>query len=454
MIVLGFATQVRAHFLFIRLGPQAEAGRSAEVYFSEQAEAGDPRFIAKVAHTKLWVETKPGEFRELPVHQATDRLRAALPADQSLVVVGECEYGVLARPSQTPFLLRYYPKAVAGVADELNRMTPRRETPFEIQPTFENDGRDSDVNQQSAPRGRIRLVALRRGKPIAGAVFTAIDADLSEATIKAGPDGTAAWTPPAPGRYSIYVRETLKQTGSLHGKKYDEIREFATLALSWPLEGSEEDPVAAALFKEAMAERAQWRDFPGFSARISGQIDDRPFTGNVTVQRDGAVDVQTDDSIATPWLKDQVDSLVLHRLPPPGSEPPGSQGPRFRFADLDNEHPLGRLIAVEGGHMASSYRIKNHQITVVNRRMGKQYMTITVLDNDKNREGRFLPRSYVVHYWDAATGKLNRVETFQERSQRVGSWDLPTLRSIHTASDAGLSIKVVHFSDLKLTSAK
>ena len=104
--------------------------------------------------------------------------------------------------------------------------------------------------------------------------------------------------------------------------------------------------------------------------------------------------------------------------------------------------------------MGSSYRIKDGQIMVVNRRMGKQNMTITVLDNEKNPEGRFLPHSYVVHYWDAATGKLNRVETFQERSQRVGSWDLPALRSIQTASDAGLFVKFVRFSDFKLAPTK
>ena len=92
--------------------------------------------------------------------------------------------------------------------------------------------------------------------------------------------------------------------------------------------------------------------------------------------------------------------------------------------------------------MGSSYRIKDRQITVVNRRIGKQNMTITVLDNDKNAEGQFLPHSYVVNYWDAATGKLNRVETFQERWRRIGSWDLPAMRSILTTSDAGLSIKL------------
>src|SRR4029077_1022815 len=114
LALLNLTTQASAHFLFIRVGPQAEAGRQAEVFFSEQAEAGDPKFVAKISHTKLWVQTRPGEFRELPVRQAADRLRAALPSDRSLAVVGECQYGVSARPKQTPFLLRYYPKAVAG----------------------------------------------------------------------------------------------------------------------------------------------------------------------------------------------------------------------------------------------------------------------------------------------------------------------------------------------------
>src|SRR5271156_4358984 len=88
LVVTGLAAEARAHFLFIRIGAQAEAGRSAEVYFSEQAEAGDPRFIAKVAHTKLWVQARPGEFRELAVQPGADRLRAVLPGDRSLVVVG------------------------------------------------------------------------------------------------------------------------------------------------------------------------------------------------------------------------------------------------------------------------------------------------------------------------------------------------------------------------------
>ena len=450
LVLLGLAAQARAHFLFIRIGAQAEAGRSAEVFFSEQAEAGDPKFVTKIAHTALWIQTRPGEFRELPTKQGADRLRASLPSDRTLAIVGKCEYGVLARPRETPFLLRYYPKAVAGNADELNPLTPRREIPFEIQPTFENQATGND----KSTAGRIRLVALRNGKPSPHAVFTAVDSDLSEQTIKADSDGSATWTPAAPGRYSVYVRETLKEPGVLGDKKYDEIREFATLALNWPLELHDTDPNATALFTEAIAHRAEWRDFPGFSAELSGHVDGRPFTGTVKVKNDGSVELQVDDPVAKPWLQDQLDSLVMHRITQPSSETADAHQPRLRFADDDDDHPLGRLLAVDGDQMGSSYRIKDQQITVVNRRMGKQNMTITVLDNDKNPDGRFLPHSYVVHYWDAATGKLNRVETFQERSQRVGSWDLPVLRSIVTASDSGLAIKIVNLSKHALLNAK
>ena len=172
------------------------------------------------------------------------------------------------------------------------------------------------------------------------------------------------------------------------------------------------------------------------------------------VKNDGSVELQIDDPVAKPWLQDQLDSLVMHRIVQPSSESADVHQPRLRFADDNDDHPLGRLLAVDGDQMGSSYRIKDQQITVVNRRMGKQNMTITVLDNDKNSDGRFLPHSYVVNYWDAASEKLNRVETFQERSQRVGSWDLPVMRSIVTASDSGLAVKIVNLSKHALLDSK
>jgi hypothetical protein len=456
--LLQVGAAARAHFLYIRVGAPAEAGRWAEVYFSDRLEPGDPKFVARVARTRLWVQARPGEFRELPVHATADRLRAPLPSDRSFIVIGACEYGVVARPKETAFLLRYYPKAVTGIAEELNRMQPRREIPFEIQATFEGVPQPAGTASGAGstpgpgPSGAVRLVALRDGRPIPRAIFMAVDPDMSEQTITAGPDGSASWTPPAPGQYAVTVRETIKKPGTLGDKAYNEIREFATVSFAWPLEGSKPAAAADALFKDAVAHRAIWRRFAGFSAEVAGYFDGREFTGRVSVKADGEVGIQTDNPDAKAWLQDHLESLVMHRQPPPEGDASEAPAPRFRFVDEPEDHPLGRLIAVRGDQMASSYRIKDRQIMVVNRRMGQRNMTITVLENDTNTEGHFLPHSYVVQYWDAASGKLLSAETIQERWQRVGPLDLPVLHSVTTASDIGLSTRVVRFSQLKLLS--
>src|SRR5580658_11173245 len=85
---LALGTAARAHFLFIRIGEPAEAGRTVEVYFSEKAEAGDPRFIHKVAGAHLTLQTAPGKFQPLTVREGADRLRAALPASGPVGVTG------------------------------------------------------------------------------------------------------------------------------------------------------------------------------------------------------------------------------------------------------------------------------------------------------------------------------------------------------------------------------
>jgi hypothetical protein len=430
----GLDSKAEAHFLFIHIGPPAEAGRSAEVYFSEQAQAGDPTFIDKIAHTKLWAHKSPGEFQPLKVQKATDRLRAYLPVSGSVSVIGECEYGVLKR--EVPFLLRYYPKAIAGKPDELNRLRPRDGSPLEIMATVDAD--------------QITLVALRNGEPIPDAVFTTVDADLVNEEISAGPDGRATWKPPSNGRYSIYTRYVTKKSGELNGKKYDEIREFATIAFAWPLDRRGPDAEAVALFEEALAARAQWSGFPGFTAPIAGDIDGRQFSGSVKIDSDGGVTLDSNDTPIEAWVKDQLESIAMHRIASSQGDASAAAKPVLRFADDRHDHPLGRLLIFEGGSFASSYRVKDKQVMVVNRNMGRQNMTITVLDNDRNVEGKFLPRSYTVQFWDATTGELRRTDTIQDRWRRVGSWDLPISHIVNSATETGLSVRSLILSKHEL----
>jgi hypothetical protein len=428
-----------AHFLFVHIGPAAEAGRFAEVYFSELAEAGDPRYIEKIKHTKLWLQQAPGEFAPLVVHPGADRLRARVPASGSLAVVGVCEYGVLARPKATAFLLRHFPKAVAGNPDELNRLKPSDKVPLEIMASFESE--------------RIHFVALRNGKPAPGAEFWTLASDLSGKKHVADAQGRFTWTPPRPGKYSIYTTLWTKTAGKFGDKAYGEIRDFATLAFWWPPAPASADPAAAALFEEAVAKRARWHNFPGFRAHAKGQVDGRPFHGTVWIDAKGEVSVEIEDEAGQAWVTEQLESIALHRMASDKPSPKKAQ-PVIRFGDFDKDHPLGRLVVFEGGRMASSYRVKDQQLLVVNRHLGKEHMTITVQENERTTEGRFLPRHYNVHYWDAATGKLLRTETFEQRWQRQGSWDLPTLHAATIASEAGVLMRTLQLSKHELSKTK
>ena len=126
----------------------------------------------------------------------------------------------------------------------------------------------------------------------------------------------------------------------------------------------------------------------------------------------------------------------------------------LHFADQDLAHPLGRLLTFVGGNFASSYRVKNNQIMVVNRNIGNQNFTLTVLDNTKNQENQFLPRSYVIRYWDAKTGQLTRTQTVLNRWQRVGPLDLPAELVQISTSSTGLSTNTFQITNHKLLPQK
>ncbi len=88
----------------------------------------------------------------------------------------------------------------------------------------------------------------------------------------------------------------------------------------------------------------------------------------------------------------------------------------------------------------SSYRILDRQIMVVNRTMGNSKFTITMQENRTNADGKYLPVSYVVNYWDGNTGALQKSEAHYQTWKRVGGFDLPVLIRVVTAvPEAGTS---------------
>jgi hypothetical protein len=203
------------------------------------------------------------------------------------------------------------------------------------------------------------------------------------------------------------------------------------------------DPVATRLLADARAARATWNaDFPGFTADVVVNFDGQVSKGQARVSADGKVTLTGLDKDAEAWVRRQLGSQVVHRFEfrGPGPTP-------CAFADDHVDHPLGRLIRVLNDELHSSYRIRDDQIMVVNRQTTEGRFAITMQENRTNAEGKFLPVSYCVHYWDA-DGRLTRSEAHYNAYQRVGVYDLPaTVRIVYAGGDAdGQSVKSLTLS--------
>jgi uncharacterized protein DUF3386 len=207
-----------------------------------------------------------------------------------------------------------------------------------------------------------------------------------------------------------------------------------------------EDPAATKLLAEARAARAEWVNFPGFSADVAVNLNGQVYHGRVVVDAKGKPAFTQLDPAAEKWAKPILASVVSHRLAGPAeTETPCA------FVNDDADHPLGREIRLLSDDTHSSFRIKDRQIMVVNRAMKDSRFTITMQENRTNAEGRFLPANYVVDYW-GPNGDLQRTEAHTQTWTRTGSFDLPLLARVITA-DRDVTVRCLTLSNHKLLMA-
>ncbi len=207
------------------------------------------------------------------------------------------------------------------------------------------------------------------------------------------------------------------------------------------------------VLERAHQARASWGPaFPGFTADVAVQGEGPEARGTLRVSPQGEVTLDMPEGPARTWARSQLRSIVMHR----GLDGPPHQEPGSTFAEPESEgdsNPLGRLIRLSGGDSQSAYRIKGDEIREVNRTMGKTRFTNVVLESMRNAEGKTLPLAYSTSYFDAATGKLQRVETIHDSWARVGKLDLPRSRTQVTATDGKSQARRLELSGHKIIGA-
>jgi uncharacterized GH25 family protein len=445
-LLLAAAAPARAHFVWLLPTEPGAKEPGVRLVFSDTLKPDRPELLKKVAHTKLFARDQDGTEVPVKAVEGADALDVALPAGKFYSVAGVCRYGVSTHGGSEPFLLNYYPKAFVGLATKPRAkaiVEPCDVLPLEIMPEV----------YAEVPALRV----LWRGKPLAGAeVVLLVPGEDKPVEGMTGADGTFPLKEPKKaGLYGARARHVEKKAGELDGKKYTEVRHYATLVVRAPApraaagaatsDKPAADAAATKLLADARAARATWENFPGFSADVEVNLDGQVTRGQVEVSAKGEVTLKLEKGAAAEWARPTLRSIVGHRL-----DSSADLDTPCAFADDNAHHPLGRAIRVLNDEFHSSYRIRDRQVIVVNRSLRDTRFTITVMENRLNAEKKFLPVSYVVNTWATEGGALRSSASHHQTWQRVGAFDLPRTASVVTASAGKLEARGLKLSNFRL----
>jgi Protein of unknown function (DUF3386) len=211
-----------------------------------------------------------------------------------------------------------------------------------------------------------------------------------------------------------------------------------------------DDPKARELLRKAFDNTARWqKDFKGFTADLTVNVNGKEYSGPVTVKGPREVTVQLPDGELQKWAQEQLGMIAVHRGPRSFEESDG----KYSLTMEEDGHPFGTKLNIHGSN--SFYRIKDNRITQINRKMAHPGMTpfaftINVEESAVTQDQKHLTTRYTVYYFSPTDGKLNNVDSFTDAHVRVGASDLPATRRIITFENGEVIVKHLTFKNHKL----
>jgi uncharacterized GH25 family protein len=432
-----------AHFIWVDLDSTNHQPQF-EVYFGEMAVPGDEHLIGKIAHTKAWLRDAKGQTTDVALKAQAENAKAALTANCTAAaptcLEAFCDYGVYSHGGPG-VLVQYYAKHLPGEWLKDAKLAKAEKLRLDVIPTI--DG------------GKLTIGVTYDGKPAAKNEVVVIDPADKRHELVTDAAGKVVVPGLTAGSYAIRAGniETDKG-GERDGKKYLQTWHYSTLTFDVPTsvvvgpapKQKQADPTAVAALAKARAGRAVWEAFPGFEADVTVTSTGVNVTGHVSIDSNGAVTLDFPEPKTATWLEEQLSSLVQHRMPD-GEVTDGV----ITWADDDKTHPLGRLIDLGDPNLKSVYRLKDGVVMEVNRTAGpNMHFTIDVLEIERNAEGKYLPRSFTMNFFDNKTGEVKSSLACLNEWQRVGKYDLPkTFVEVNTKEGKSVTWRM-EFTNAKL----
>lgn len=179
--------------------------------------------------------------------------------------------------------------------------------------------------------------------------------------------------------------------------------------------------------------------FAGFTARLLLVWEGGEAEGQVTALDPSKVEVHLEGPEPDrEWASRELASLIAHRWPQTYES---GDGRYPKESDPDDCHPLGTLIKLRGDPLSSSYRVRDGQVTQINRHVGNGRFSIVIQARRTaprgHADGRGVPTQFAVCHWDG-TGRLVRSDLYSDAYVEMNDLLLPERRRVVSADDQGL----------------
>ncbi|CAN1210758.1 DUF3386 domain-containing protein [Tumidithrix helvetica PCC 7403] len=226
------------------------------------------------------------------------------------------------------------------------------------------------------------------------------------------------------------------------------------------------DTKARDLFRAAYENRYTWdSNFPGLTANVSVSLNGNTRTGKARINADQSVEVVMDEpklisrTTRTPsgedktvsvdeeqeWLTNQLKDVVTHRKRKTFEEAHGKSG--FSMGEADDTGAVE--ILVTGDAMGSNYKVRDSQICLVSRVMGRMAFVINHLGHLDTGEG-YISSAYSAVFRNPQTDEILRQAKFEDIYEKLGNYYVMTKQIVHSNEQGQQKTYEIVFSDIQL----
>lgn len=204
---------------------------------------------------------------------------------------------------------------------------------------------------------------------------------------------------------------------------------------------------ARALFRAAYENRYTWdASFPGYTAAVEIKQGDEAITAKVRINADLSYEiVELSDEKEREVLQHHLWETVTHRKYNAFDQAHGKN--TFSLGDTDETGSTE--IQVSGDAMGSHYRVRNNEISQVNRVMPQVGFSINhkkSLDTDSG----YISTHYDVVYRNPKTNEVVQESEVESTHEKIGGYYLLTQQITRTTKQSETTTQEVNFTDIEI----